>query len=97
MTYRIATADAWKIFLALVATALLMVILMPFDNLGFVLAVTGLFGWLYSVTVELAKANGMATQRVTNISVLGVVCSFIFAYAGYFPVASARRYGVFLV
>ena len=92
--HEIATADAWKVFAALLVSAVLMVVLMPITRFGFVLAALFLFGWLSAIARELAKANGMSPRRVDFVGVLGFICALVFAFPYYLDFEVPKVMGV---
>jgi hypothetical protein len=87
VTHAIATAHAWKVFAALLAAAGLMLNFLTTNRLGFVCFVVMLFGWLSSVAVELAKANGMLPRTQASVGALGIVSVLAFSFPDYLPLA----------
>ncbi len=82
ITHKIATANAGKVCAAFVTASILMLLLLPVYGFGFVFFVSFYFGWLYSLSYELAMANGVPTRQFSVVSTLGVASSFLFAYGG---------------
>jgi len=78
VTFKIATLSAWKVFSLLVLITSLMIILMPFNGLGFLIAALGMFGWLYSISYELCLKASQAPKRIKRITVMGLVSSILF-------------------
>jgi len=78
VTFKIATLSAWKVFSLLVLITSLMIILMPFNGLGFLIAAFGMFGWLYSISYELCLKASQAPKRIKRITVMGLVSSILF-------------------
>ena len=81
MTYTIATLKAWKAFILLSASSILMIVLMPYGGLGFVVAAIGIFAWLVSIAVQLSKYNCQSTKRYFVVFGFGVCSSIIFVLA----------------
>lgn len=78
MTIIIATMNSWKLFSILVLSAILMIALMPFYGIGFFVGAAAIFGWLYSISSELAKKNGKSVTRSKLLSLVGITSTVIF-------------------
>jgi predicted membrane channel-forming protein YqfA (hemolysin III family) len=79
----IATLDAWKLFVLLTISAILMILLMPYGGLGFIVMGLSLFTWLFCITHELAKTNSIDTSNYIFASVAGGSSSILFVLAGH--------------
>lgn len=96
LTHKIATAQAWKIFLILLVAAGTMFILIATNRFGFVLFVAALFGWLTSMGVELVKANGVPTRRMGTVGALGFAFALGFSYGDYLAFAIPKAFAPYL-
>jgi len=72
MTYTIATLRAWKIFSILTTTFVMMVVFNS-NVFSFILPILVVFGWLYSLVIELARVSELNLLKYKLVSAAGAV------------------------